>query len=224
MYLGEMALLIVSVLVMTGLVKGITSRLRLNDFTASFMIFVIVLLNLRGGISLRKDLSLSLGGVLSLVVAFYVLIAKHENRQEVLLSIGAAIIAAAIAFVYTLHFSENERLDPRLLAALLSLLLGLWCAIAAKRTFSSCLFSSVTGGFIGVTIYLLFFRKSGNIGGSYSFAVMWLSAIFGLGLQYLLSIMLRAINSPRADSYFEAAEMEEENRENEEKSDDPSRN
>ena len=35
-------------LVMTGLAKGITARLRLNDFAASFLIFVIVLLNVRG--------------------------------------------------------------------------------------------------------------------------------------------------------------------------------
>ena len=55
MYLGEMALLVASALVMTGLAKGITARLKLNDFAATFLIFVIVLLNVRGEIKMTEN-------------------------------------------------------------------------------------------------------------------------------------------------------------------------
>ena len=117
---------------------------------------------------------------------------------------------AGIAFAYTMHFWGTVGLDPKILAPLLSLLLALWCAFSARRTFASCLFSSLTGGFLGITLYLVFLEKHGNIGGGYTFCVMWLSAIFGLTIQYLLTVMMRAVNSPRANSYFEAGEMTEE--------------
>lgn len=210
MYIGEMSLLITAVLVMTGLVKGITEKLHINDYIATFTIFLIVLLNVRGGIKLTRDFSLAIGGVLSLLVGFYVLIRRSEKASDILFALLSMAGAAGIAFVYTLHFSSTVRLDPRLLAVLLALLIGLWSAFAARRTFASCLFSATVGSFIGVTIWQIFFRKSGNIGGSYSFAVMWLGAIFGLGLQYLLTKMMRAIKSPRADVYFEAGELKEE--------------
>ena len=50
MYVGEISLLIVSVLVITGLANGILSKLRLNNYATTFLIFVIVLLNVRGNL------------------------------------------------------------------------------------------------------------------------------------------------------------------------------
>ena len=218
MYLGEMVLLVAAVLVMTGLVKGITARLGFNDYVAAFTIFVIVLLNVRGGIPISERFRLSLGGILSLVVAFYTLIRKSDKASDLFFALLSALGCAGIVFAYSLHFTETLPLDPRLLAFLLSLLVGLWCAFSARRTFSSCLFSSLTGGFLGGTLYLTILVKHGNIGGNYTFAVMWLGALFGLMIQYALTVMLRAVKSPRADSYFEAGEMaDEEKREEKEK-------
>lgn len=209
MYLGELALLISSTLILTGAARGITGRLRLNDFAASFIIFVIVLLNVRGAIALSGKYTLSLGGILSVIVSIYMMIARSERGSDILFAFLSMLGNAGIVFAYSLHFLTSTGIDPRALSALLSLLSGLWCAFAAKRTFASCLFSAITGGFLGTGAYLLFFAKSGNIGGSYSFSTMWLSAIFGLTIQYLLSIMMRATKSPRADSYFEAGELME---------------
>lgn len=214
MYLGEMALLVVSALIMIGLARGIMQRLKLNDFAACFLIFVIVLLNVRGGIKLTETHSLALGGVLSVIVSIYMLIARSEKASDILFALISMIGDAGIVFLYTLHFSEVIVIDARLLSVLLSILAGLWCAFAARRTFASCLFSAVTGGFLGTTTYYLVFRTSGYFGGSYAFSTMWLSAIFGLTIQYLLSLMMREIKSPRADSYFEAGElMEQEDKE-----------
>ena len=218
MYLGEMALLITSAVIMSGLARGVTGRLRLNDFVACFLIFVIVLLNVRGGVKINRDFSIALGGILSVAASIYIVIAKGERAEDLLFALISMIGNAGIVFVYTLHFS-NTSLDPRALSALLSILAGLWCAFAARRTFAACLFAAVTGGFIGTTLYLIFFRKSGIIGGNYSFSTMWLTAIFGLTIQYLLSVMMRAVKSPRANSYFEVGEMmdQEEKQEKEQK-------
>ena len=210
MLLGESALLVISVLVMLGTVKKITARLGMNDYVTAFFIFVIVLLNVRGGVKLTNDYSLSLGGVLSVVVACYVLVRRSERGSDLLFASLSAIGCAGIAFAYTLHFTTVLSLDPRILASLLALLIGLWCAFSARRTFAACLFSSIIGAFLGVTIHQIIFLKSGNIGGSYAFAVMWLGAIFGIVIQYLLTVMLRSIKSPRANSYFEAGEMSDE--------------
>ena len=210
MYLGEMTLLIIAVLVMTGLARGITTRLGLNDIVTSVSIFLIVLLNVRGGISIGKDFSLSLGGVLSILLCTYTFIRRKEKASDLLAGFLSMLGCAGISFLYTFHFLSVVQLDPRLLAALLSLLVGLWSALAARRTFASCLFSSVAGSFFGITIYLIFFRKSGNIGGNYTFAVMWIGATVGLLLQYLFAMMMRVTKSPRANSYFEAGEMQEE--------------
>ena len=209
MYLGEMALLVVSALVMTGLVKGVTSRLRLNDFAASFLIFVIVLLNVRGSVKLGRGFSLSLGGVLSVIASVYMIAKRSETAEDIVFALLSMLGNAGIVFAYSMHFLESTAIDPRALSALLSVLAGLWCAFAARRTFASCLFSAVTGGFIGTTIYLIFVRMRGNIGGYYAFSTMWLTAIFGLTIQYLTTVMMRAIKSPRAQSYFEAAELME---------------
>ena len=210
MIMGEMTLLVVAVLVLSGASKGITARLRMNDYVTAFCIFVIVLLNVRGGVKLTSDYSLALGGVFSIVVAIYTLIRRSEKVSDVFFALLSAVGCAGIAFAYTLHFSSVFPLDKRLLATLLSLLLGLWCAFSARRTFSSCLFSALIGGFVGVTTYQIIFLKGGKIGGNYTFAVMWLSAIFGLLIQYLLTVLLRAVKSPRADSYFEAGALAEE--------------
>ena len=212
MLLGESALLAASVLVMLGMVKKITARLGMNDYVTSFFIFLIVLLNVRGGVRLTNSFSLSLGGTLSVIVACYILIRRSEKGSDFLFALLSAIGCAGIVFAYTLHFSTVLCLDPRILATLLALLVGLWCAFSARRTFAACLFSSIIGAFLGVTIYQVFFRKSGNIGGSYAFAVMWLGAIFGIVIQYLLTVMLRSIKSPRANSYFEAGEMSDESK------------
>ena len=209
MYLGELSLLVAAAVVMTGLAKGITSRLKLNDFAASFLIFVIVLLNVRGGIKIGK-FSLALGGVLSVAASVYILIRRSEKASDVLFAVISMLGNAGLVFAYTLHFLEDAPLDPKALSALLSVLSGLWCAFAARRTFASCLFAAVTGGFIGSALYLIFFRMSGNIGGSYSFSTMWLSAIFGLTIQYLLTVMMRAVKNPRANAYFEAGKMMDE--------------
>ena len=215
MYLGEMALLTASVLVMTGLVKEITARLGFNDFTAAFMIFLIVWLNVRGSVRLTEAYSLSVGGVLSVLAVTFSLFRRSESGKDLLLSFFSLVGTVAITFVYSLEFLERTSLDPRTLATLLSIPTGLWCALSGKRTFATCLFSAVTGGFLGIMFYQLFFRKSGNIGGSYAFTVMWFSALFGLILQYLLTAMMRAVKSPRADSYFEAGEMRDEEEEKE---------
>ena len=215
MILGEMALLASSALILIGLARGITGRLGVNDFAASFLIFVIILLNVRGGVTLTQGFTLSLGGVLSVIVCLYMVIARSEKTSDFLFATLSMLGNAGIVFVYTLHFLRATSIDPMALSALLSVLAGLWCAFAARRTFASCLFAAVTGGFLGTTIYLIFFQKSGNIGGSYAFATMWLSAIFGLTIQYLLSIMMRATKSPRTDSYFEAGELMEKEDEDE---------
>ena len=205
-------MLVVAVFVMIGAVKGITARLGLNDYITAFFIFLIVLLNVRGGIRLTESFSLSLGGVLSVVIAFFILFRQGGKGADKFLAMLSALGCAGIAFAYTSHFTYTVSLDSRLLAALLSLLIGLWCAFSAKRTFSACLFSAIVGSFLGVTLYQIFVRKSGNIGGNYSFAVMWFGAIVGILIQYLLTVMLRAVKSPRANSYFEAGEMVEEDR------------
>lgn len=213
MILGEMALLITSVFVMTGLAKKVTRRLGVNDFIATFFIFLIVVLNVRGGIRMTRNYTLSLGGVLSVVVSLYMMLKRSERGTDILFALLSAIACAGIAFAYTLHFSETVKLNEKTLALLLSVLVGLWSAFAARRTFAACFFSALTGSFLGITTYLIFFRNSGNIGGSYTFAVMWLGAIFGLILQYLLTYTMRAVGSPRADSYFEAGEMRDEREE-----------
>ena len=202
--------MIVAVLVMTGLAKGITSRLHFNDAVASVAIFLIVLLNVRGGIPLGKSFSLSLGGVLSVALCLYAFLRRSERPYDLFLGFLSMLGTAGITFLYTLHFLSAIKLDPRLLACLLSFLVGLWSAFAAKRTFASCLFSSVAGSFLGVTLYLVFIRKGGNIGGNYTFTVMWLGATIGLLLQYLFAVMMRVMKSPRSDSYFEAGEMQDE--------------
>ena len=204
-----MALLIASTLILTGAARGITGRLRLNDFAAAFLIFVIVLLNARGAIALPGRYTLSLGGILSVIVSIYMVIARSEKGSDTLFALLSMLGNVGIVFAYSLHFLTSTHIDPRTLSALLSILSGLWCALAARRTFASCLFAAITGGFLGTGIYLIFFANGGNIGGSYSFSTMWLSAIFGLTIQYLLSIMMRATKSPRADSYFEAGELME---------------
>jgi len=210
MLIGEMLLLVVAVLVMIGAVKKITARLGLNDYVTTFFIFVIVLLNARGGVRLSDNYALYLGGVLSVIVATYILLSRIERISDLVGAALSALGCAGIAFTYTTHFSTVTILDPRLLAILLSLLIGLWCACTAKRTFSSCLYSATTGGFLGVTLYQTIIQNGGNIGGNYSFAVMWFGAIFGILIQYLLTHLLQAVNSPRANSYFEAGAMAEE--------------
>ena len=213
MYLGEMALLVVSVPILIGMVKGITARLRINDYIASVAIFLIVLLNVRGGIRIGERFSLSLGGLISLPLCTFIMIKRSEKASDVFYAMLSMLGVAGITFLYSLHFLEVTSLDPRLIAFLLSLVVGLWCAFSARRTFSSCLFSAVVGSFVGITPYLIFIRKNGNIGGSYTFAVMWMGALLGMIIQYLLTYMMRAIKSPRADSYFEAGEMKEETEE-----------
>ena len=212
-----MALLMASVLVMTGLVKGITARLGFNDFSAAFVIFLMVLLNVRGGVKLTKSFTLSLGGILSVAASTFALFKRSESGKDILLALFSLTGTIALTFAYSLHFLESIPTDPHALAPLLAIPTGLWCALSGKRTFATCLFSAVTGGFIGVGLYQIFFRKSGNIGGSYAFTVMWFSAFFGLALQYLLTVMMRAVKSPRADSYFEAGEMKEEEEKEENK-------
>lgn len=205
-------LLITAAITMTGLAKGVTARLKLNDFAASFLIFVIVLLNVRGGVRLNENYTLSLGGVLSVLISAYMLVKRSELARDVVLALLSMIGNAGIVFAYSLHFLETAPLNPQLLSALLSVLCGLWSAVTARRTFASCLFSAVTGGFLGATAYLIFFRMHGNIGGSYSFSTMWLSAIFGLTIQYLLSLMIRTVKSPRSNVYFEAGELMDEDK------------
>ena len=213
MLLGEMCLLVAAVLVMTGLAKKITAKLYINDFIATFSIFLIVLLNVRGGIGIGRGFFLYLGGLLSVLLSVYAFIRRTEKTSDALFGIFGCLTEAGIAFLYTYVFSPlwNEEI----LALLLSLLSGVWCALVSKRTFASCLFSANVGSFLGVTLYLIFVQKGGEIGGTYSFAVMWMSAIFGLMIQHLLALTMRAENSPRAQTFFEAGEMMEK----EEKSD-----
>ncbi len=209
MLLGEMSLLVAAVLVMTGLVKKITARLYVNDFIATFFIFLIVLLNVRGGIELGGGFRLYLGGALSILISIYAFIRRTEKPSDALAGIFGCLSEAGITFLYTLVFSSAWAMDMRLLAFLLSVLSGVWCALVSKRTFASCLFSAVTGAFIGSTAYLIFVKKSGDIGGNYSFAVMWMSALIGLIVQHLLALTMRAVKSPRADTFFEAGEFVE---------------
>ena len=82
-----MALLIAAAITMTGLAKGVTMRLKLNDFAASFLIFVIVLLNVRGGVRLNENYTLSIGGVLSVVITVYMLLKRSELARDVVLAL-----------------------------------------------------------------------------------------------------------------------------------------
>ena len=216
MLIGEMCLLIASVLILIGLAKGITSRLYVNDYIAVFAIFVIVLLNVRGGIELTAGYRLFLGGALSVILAVYCMIKRAETAGDVIRALFSALVTAAVAFTYFLQFSaENAPIGYIVLLATLPI--GLWSAISARRTFASCLFSALVGGFIGITLYQVLIRKGGDIGGDYAFAVMWLGTLLGLVVQYLLTYLLRVTKNSRASSYFEAGEMQDISDDNKEK-------
>jgi len=209
MIIGEMCLLIAATVILIGLAKGITARLYVNDHVAVFMIFVIVLLNVRGGIELGGNFRLFLGGALSVVLSVLFLAKRAETPFDAVYAMVAMLVNVGITLLYSLHFTDVVRLDMRLLAVLLSLLVGVWSAVAPKRTFASCLFTAVTGSFIGITLWQILFRKGGDIGGSYAFAVMWLGALIGVLVQYLFSFVLRMTRHPRANSLFEAGELKE---------------
>ena len=211
-----MCLLIASVFIMIGAAKGITSRLYVNDYVAVFFIFLIVLLNVRGGISLTADHRLFLGGAFSVLLSAYCLIKRSDTVGDALHGILSALVSAAMAFLYFWRFSEGKT-SPALLILLPAVPIAVWSAISAKRTFASCLFSAVVGSFIGITIYQLFLQKGGDIGGGYAFAVMWVGGLLGPVIQYLLTFLLRVTNNPVANSYFEAGEMQEISDEDKEK-------
>jgi len=216
MLIGEMCLLIASVLILIGLAKGITARLYVNDYIAVVTIFIIVLLNVRGGISLSASYRLYLGGILSVLLALYCIIKRSETAGDVTRALFSAIVTAALAFMYFLQFSA-EIIAAKYIVLLASVPIGVWSAISAKRTFASCLFSALVGGFLGITLYQTLIEKSGDIGGGSAFAVMWLGTLLGLIVQYLLTFLLRVTKNPRANSYFEAGEMQEKSDENKEK-------
>ena len=207
MIVGEMCLLVASVFILIGVAKGITARLQVNDYLATFAIFLIVFLNVCGGIALTDRYKLFLGGVLSVLLATYCLVKRSETAGDLLLALLSSLVTATLAFLYSMHFSARTDIKHVLLLACVPI--AVWSAISARRTFASCLFSSVVGSFIGMTFYLVFVQKGGDIGGGESFAVMWVGALFGLVIQYLFAFMLRVTKSPRANSYFEAGEMQE---------------
>ena len=217
MLIGEMCLLIAAVFVMIGLAKGITARLYVNDFVASFVLFLIVLLNIRGGISVGKGYTLSLGGILSVPIALYCLLKRAEKASDILTAALSALVTAGLAFLYFYHFREETSFGTPQIILFASLPIGVWCAVTARRTFASCLFSAVVGGFLGITLYQILVIRGGDIGGGYAFSVMWTGALVGLILQYLFTFLLRATGNPRASTYFEAGEMKETSEENEKK-------
>jgi len=216
MIIGETCLLIASVFVMIGLAKGITSRLYVNDYIAAFVIFLIVFLNIRGGIKLTDRYELFLGGILSVILVIWFLIKRSETVGQFFRAIISSLISAVIVFTYFLHFHAEKAFDENLVVLFASLPLGIWCAVSANRTFASCLFSAIFGSFLGSMFFLLFIQKGGSIGGENSFAVMWLGALTGLIVQYLGTYLLRATNHPRANSYFEAGKMQESSEEKKE--------
>jgi len=208
MLIGEMCLLIASVLILIGSAKGITARLYVNDYIAVFSIFVIVLSNVRGGIAITENYRLFIGGVLSVLLAAYCLIKRSDTSGDILIALFSALVTAGIVFVYFLQFSA-EKTDIKLIILLSTLPVAVWSALSARRTFASCLFSALVGSFVGITLYQISILQRGDIGGGYSFAVMWVATLLGLVLQYLFTFLLRATKDPRANSYFEAGEMVE---------------
>lgn len=220
MLIGEMCLLIAAVFVMIGLARGITARLYVNDYVASFVIFLIVLLNIRGGIPVGKGYLLSLGGILSVPITLYCLLKRAEKASDVLIAALSALVTAGLAFLYFYHLREESPFGTPQIILFASLPIGVWCALSARRTFASCLFSAVVGGFLGITLYQTLVLRSGNIGGGYAFSVMWTGALVGLVLQYLFTFFLKATGNPRASTYFEAGEMREKSEEKEKKEED----
>ena len=222
MLIGEMCLLIAAVFVMIGLARGITARLYVNDYVASFVIFLIVLLNIRGGIPVGKGYSLSLGGILSVPIVLYCLLKRAEKASDIFAAVLSALVTAGLAFLYFYHLREETAFGTGKIILFAALPIGVWCALTARRTFASCLFSAVVGGFLGITLYQTLILRSGNIGGGYAFSVMWTGALVGLILQYLFTFLLKATGNPRASTYFEAGEMQETSEEKEKK-DDPAK-
>ena len=209
MILGETTLLIAVLLILSGAAKGITRRLRVNDYIASFFLLVILLLSIRGNIKLAKGFTLSLGSVLSLIVGSINLATNIKGGKALPKVVFSTLASSAIVFIYSLHFSENVTLDPRLLILLLSLLVGVWCALSSGSVLPCCLFSALWGSFVGSTLFLVFFLKSGNIGGNYTFSLMWIAAISGLIIRLLLDRLFAQTKSPRSYVYYEADGMEE---------------
>ena len=210
MILAETTLIVAVLLVMSGAVRGITRKLGANDYTAAFLVLLILLLNLRGNIKASERFTLSLAAVFSLFVGLFTLATNAEKGKAIPKALFSTLGSSAIVFAYSLCFLGRVKLDPNLVALLLSLLLGLACALFAGRNYSICLFSALWGAFGGSTLHLIFFLKSGNIGGNYTFSVMWIGAISGLLLCHLFDRFFATTKSPRPYVYYEADRMKDE--------------
>lgn len=180
--LGMLALLVVSILIYFGVGHRVLDRLRLSDRAALGVIAAIVIGSFID-IPITNRLTINLGGVIPIILAFYVLAGAGKAYEWIRAILAAAATTAVLFFLGRVMGADPEELfiDPIYIYPLVAGFIG----YLAGRSRRGAFFAAVMGVFaldIGHYIWLARTGSPGvvNLGGAGAFDVLVLSGILAV--------------------------------------------
>ncbi len=148
MPVGVIALLVVAILVYFGLLHRVLDRMRLDDRTALFVLFLMIVgsfFNIR--IWGRPVLILNVGGALVPIGIAVYLIATADTRQEKVRGTAAALISGAVIYLAIKFLNPEEQtmiIDPTYFFAIISGVVGYLSGRSRRSAF--------IGGTMGIVL------------------------------------------------------------------------
>lgn len=180
--IGMLALLVISILIYFGIGHRVLDRLRLSDKGALAVIAAIIVGSFVD-IPISARLTINLGGVIPIILAFYVL-AGAGTRFEWIRAIAAAAVTAVVLYLAGRVMGadpEDMFIDPLYIYPIVAGIVG----YIAGRSRRGAFFAAVMGVFALDVGHYIWLARTGNpgivhLGGAGAFDALVLSGILAV--------------------------------------------
>ncbi len=199
---GLIALLVVSILIYFGVAHRVLDRLRLTDKSALAVIAAIIVGSFID-IPITGRITINLGGIIAVILAFYVLLGAGTAMEKIRAVIAAAVTALVLFLAARYLGAEPEDIfiDPIYIYPIVAGIVG----YLAGRSRRGAFFAAVIGVLavdIGQYIYLIRtgVRGTVNVGGAGAFDSLVLAGILAVLLAEFIGETLERIQGgPRSE-------------------------
>lgn len=187
---GLIALVIVSILIISGIAQRVLDRMRMDDKTALILVLAMLIGGFLPDLPLTRTLSINVGGgLIPIGISAYLFASAGTAKERIrtLLAIAVTTVVVYVVSAYLPTEPENMAIDPVYAFALIAGITAYLAGRSRRGSFIAGVMGIVLNDLIyGIQLMALNFQGQTTIGGAGMFDTVVLSGIIAVLLAELV--------------------------------------
>lgn len=187
---GLIALVIVTILILTGIAQRVLDRMKMNDRTALILVLAMLVGGFLPDLPLGRTLAINVGGGLipiGISVYLFVTAGTSKEKWRTVLAVGATTAAVYLVSAFLPTEPENMALDPVYTFALIAGITAYLFGRSRRGSFIAGVLGVVLNDLIyGIQLYFGPFDGQTTIGGTGIFDTVVLAGLIAVLLAELI--------------------------------------